>query len=255
MLCFVGVDTALLRNVQREFKTLEKAKQSPSTYDVLDIAGALRHLLIDDGPGLFKRAWDEIKPYVEGQMPKQPTISAVVLDRLFHLPHIRDGKSIVIAADATVENGVRSPFFLLHSGIIPDDELKEQTDLSDKVNMRLDVYKRTHCMIINNWAVRRETVVKYVANKLGGRHYDKRRRTKPGVLTEDDVYTILDQVFDFFGDNPSPNNLQVYYGPGGNALHAVVLGICTDLEESPDVQWFLETLNYFLDVSPPLGFK
>lgn len=249
------LDKSLLRNVQREFQTLEKSKRSPTAYDILDIAGALRHLLIDDGPGLFKRAWDELKPHVEGEMPRQPFINAFVLDTLFDLPHIQEGTSIVITADATMENGVRIPYHSFYPGNLSEEALKQQSDLMDKMRMKLDVYKRTTCMILGQYIVKRETAIKYVANKLGGRHYDKKRKLKPNVVDENHIFRVLDEAFDFFGDNPQPNNLQFYYGANGNALQAVILGLCADLEDSPDVMWFLDTLNHFLDKSPPLGFK
>ncbi len=71
---------ALLRNVQREFKVLEKkAKSSPAPDDILDIAGALRHLLIDDGRGLLKRGWDALKPITTGDMPREPIIGVIDL--------------------------------------------------------------------------------------------------------------------------------------------------------------------------------
>lgn len=179
MICCVKVDTALLRNVRREFKLLEKkAKSSPTPDDILDIAGALRHLLIDGGQGLFKRGWDALKPIMTGDMPKEPVIGAIDLWRLDEFPHIRNGSSIALANDVTMANGVRILASISTNGLVPDEDLKRQCDMLERVGLKLSWYKTSACMILGPYVICRETIIKYVANKLGARHYDTKRQTQ-----------------------------------------------------------------------------
>ncbi len=251
------VDVALLRNVRREFKVLQqKVKSSPTPDDIHDIAGALRHLLIDGGKGLLKRGWDELKPVVS-DMPREPEISVIDLGGLLDLklPHIQSGKAIALANDVTMANGVRIMAGVSYPGTIPDRDLEKQTDALERGCHKLSRYKESVCMILGPSYVCRETIIKYVTNKLGSRHYDTKRQTQQPMTIQDQIHLLLDNSFDFYGDNPKPTNLQVTYGENGNALHAAILSMCQDFEESPDIQWFISTIDKALQPPPNLGFK
>lgn len=251
------VDIALLRNVRREFRVLEKkAKNSPTPDDIHDIAGALSHLLIDGGQGLLKRGWDELKPVVSG-VPKEPVISVINLGGILDLklPHGLNGKTIALANDVTMGNGVRIMASISAPTLISDEDLKEQAELLERGWHTLSRYKESVCMILGPAYISRATILKYVANNLGARHYDTKRRTQQPMTVQDQIHLILDRSFDFYGDNPQPHNLQVYYGESGNALHAAILSMCQGLEESPDIQWFISTLDRSIQSPPNLGFK
>jgi hypothetical protein len=260
----MDVDTALLRNVRREFKVLEKkAKDSPTPDDILEMAGALRHLLIDEGKGLFQRGWDELKTVVSG-MPEQPIISVIDLGGILdlELPHIKSGKTVALANDVTMANGVRVMAGVSYPGIISDGDLKKQGERLKRIWYKLSWYRDSVCMLLGPWQISRGTVIKYVANKLGGRHYDTNRQPENSKIREqkkskirEQIYLVLDEYFDFYGDKPGPYNLPVVYGENGNALHAAILSMCQDLEESPDVQQFIAIVDKSLEPSQNLGFK
>lgn len=250
----MNVDRALLWNVRREFKVLEKkAKNSPTPDDILDIAGALRHLLTEGGQGLLKQSWDELKPVVSG-MPKEPAISVIDLAGILDLklPHVLNGETIALANDVTMGNGVRVTASISAPIVPSDEDLKKQAELLKRGWHTLSRYKSSICMILGPAYISRETIVKYVANKLGAIHYDTDRPTRK---VQDQINLILDRSFDFYGDNPQPHNLQAYYGENGNALHAAILSICQDFEESAHIQWFISALDEILQPPPNLGFK
>ena len=64
--------------------------------------------------------------------------------------------------------------------------------------VKLSAFMKQTSIVVNGNSVNREEVVKYVANKLGGAHYDRSRKennSKPG-LSLDDKYILLDSVHD-----------------------------------------------------------
>jgi hypothetical protein len=249
----MDVDTALIRNARREFKVLEKkAKDSPTPDDILDIAGALRHLLIDD---LLQRGWNQLKTVVTG-MPKEPVVNVIDLGGILdlELPHIKSGKTVALANDVTMANGVRVMASVSYPGIISDGDLKKQAERLKRIWYKLSWYEASVCMILGPWQISRGTIIKYVANKLGARHYDTNRQPENSKIREQ-IYPVLDEYFDFYGDKPGPYNLPVVYGENGNALHAAILSMCQDLEESPDVQQFIAIVDKSLKPPQNLGFK
>jgi hypothetical protein len=248
------VDTALLRNVRRELKEIKaKSENSPDPDAILDLGRSLRHLLIDKGNGLLKKAWDDIK--VPLDLPKEPMIRALNLNKIA-ASHTEDGKgAYTIASNVTMSNGVQPLGIFSVQRALTNDELKKLSFDFDLVDFKISKYRDSTCLVLGPRSVSRENVIKYVANKLGGVHYDKTRDYKEKNRAETEAFLLLDASFDFYSDDPQPSNLAVSFGANGNALHAAILGMCRDLLNSPDVQKLEATIDANVKPQPYLGFK
>jgi len=61
--------------------------------------------------------------------------------------------------------------------------------------VKLGVFLRQVSFAVNGVLINREEVIKYVANKLGGAHYDNNRKlSSTNEIALDDKYALLDQV-------------------------------------------------------------
>ncbi len=246
------MDKALLRNVRREVKEIEKKIEgSPDPDTILDLSRSLRHLLIDQGNGLLKKTWNEVK--VRFDLPQELMIRARNLNRVLDLPHFQDGRGTYAdASDVSGANGTRALGGFVTQGVVSDEDLRKQAYAAEPIDFKISKYRSSACLILGSQPISRENVIKYVANKLGANHYDKTRNDQK---KETEAYLLLDRCFDFYGDNPQSHNLAVTFGENGNALHAAILGICRNLLNSPDVQKLVVIIDANIQAPPNLGFK
>ncbi len=249
------MDKALLRNVRREVRNIEeKVDGSLDPDSILDLSRSLRHLLIDKGNGLLKKAWDDVK--VVFALPKEPMIKARNLNKVLELPHFQDGKAaFAFAGDITGANGGRLLGGYSVQGVVSDDDLKKQAFGSEPIDFKISKYRDSACLVFGPRTISRENVIKYTVNKLGAVHYDTTRDSREKNRAETEAFLLLDRSFDFYGDNPQPHNLAVSFGENGNALHVAIVGVCRDLLNSPDVQKLVAIIDANIQAPPNLGFK
>lgn len=99
----------------------------------------------------------------------------------------------------------------------------------------INEFKDSCCIYYKDTRIKRAEVIKYVANKLGGAHYDgKKRRDK-------EVYTLLDEIcvsrFTFGGefDETKPMSPK----GGKNPIYMEMLSFGQNIVNSPDIQKFM----------------
>lgn len=144
----------------------------------------LRRLLVD---GLLQRAWRDLN------LERQPIIRTPSLDvKLRHLALSKvtfaqagGGKHREIVVTTVVEYGdyLSQEQALKEFGSSPDDAPERDFLLQDFV--------KSTCIVVKGTSIDRHTIIKYVANKLGGVHLDPRRDLNK---EEELKFTLLDEV-------------------------------------------------------------
>jgi hypothetical protein len=222
----------------------------------------LRRLLAD---GQYARAWRTL------DLPGQPYVSSPDLDEMlgsidrtliqiaFAPPSQTVRDALANAGGQLMLNVVREvpvgsiavvlPGYVQGVGIllavIPEDRLggldqhaATQQHISSQLGRRvtrartLGTLLSSPAALVADHIVTREDVIKYVANKLGGAHFDPRRAGASG-----ERLALLDQV---------PARLNIGEAVTGfTAIYAEVLSIAESLAESGDAARFRDTLARF----------
>lgn len=127
-----------------------------------------------------------------------------------------------------------------NSALSPDEVKAEYEQTKDVMGknypVKLAFFLRQPSFVIEGIFINREEVIKYVANKLGGAHYDNSRKPKtsaPGVSLEE-KYALLD----------SARNSTMLADK--NAIYYELLSIGQRLVNSKDVQELRKTLRDML---------
>ena len=108
----------------------------------------------------------------------------------------------------------------LVSAVWCPDELPNQASLIAEETLYLTAFMSAPCLVVWGVQVSRRALVKYVANKLGGVHFDPTR----GTTDEDELFKVLDQV-------KEPTDM--------NAIYYELLSIGQALLTSRDVVTFV----------------
>jgi hypothetical protein len=155
-------------------------QKSVSDDDLRRGSAQLRHLLIE---GTLLRAW-RAKGF-----DKQPTILAPRLESC-----LKDHASIMIAVAGGGEyEGLQGALAVVRKH---GSEAQTQNDDDITYPFKLTKFVTGCALVINGKRIKREEVIKYVANKLGGAHYDERR--------SESAFAALDNaagLIDFLGKN------------------------------------------------------
>lgn len=106
----------------------------------------------------------------------------------------------------------------------------------------LSDYLRSTCIYLAGVRVSRRHLIKYVANKLGGVHYDPTRDEKDAA--ELAAYNALDDVFDFYSATPKDVRLPLVVDDTLHALHIALLAVCRDVTESEDIRYLLKKIRH-----------
>lgn len=119
---------------------------------------------------------------------------------------------------------------------IKADYEKQKELINKNYPVKLSEFLRQASFAINGVIINREEVIKYVANKLGGAHYDSTRRISPSgsSVCLEDKYMILDNV---------RNSTEV---ADKNAIYYELLSIGQRLVNSRDIQHLQKNLKRFL---------
>lgn len=140
----------------------------------------LRRLLLY---GDLQRAWKALG------FPKEPQIKTFTLD---HALEDQPVEKIWLAA----AGGARREFgsvqgVVLSGGASTPDEMKKRAARGPSMRlMGLTEFRDARCLVINGRAIPRRLVVTYVANKLGGAHFDPQRAGKADEM----LFRRLDAV-------------------------------------------------------------
>lgn len=143
----------------------------------------LRRLLVD---GDLQRAWRGLC------LDKQPIIRASSLEAtLRHLPL----KNVSFAqAGGAIHRGLcAAPSIEINMYLPPEEALRVFGSPSESPDrdFSLKGFISGTCVVVNGTSISRHTIVKYVANKLGGVHLDPRRDPADD---EERKFSLLDEV-------------------------------------------------------------
>jgi hypothetical protein len=172
----------------------------------------LRRLLVEDDLG---KAWRLVG------FTKQPIIRAVSLDAL--LEHIPLGNVILGAAGGVITRHGEAQITLSMRpwpGMLANPRLMEVPPLSE---LPLHAFMSATAMVINGKKLSRRELVKYVANKCGGAHFDEDRDE-----TEDEAVRELEATEWWAKVSNQP------------IMYYELLSIGQAVAKAPDVARFLE---------------
>ncbi len=147
----------------------------------------LRRLVVEND---LQRAWKE------AGNPRGPMIRAPTLEGL--IAEVPLSKIVFAAAGGAKYGGAELMGVLARNYAVPEEEIKRraQSGIPSKL-MGLREFASAPAVIVQGNLIPRRIVIKYVANKLGGAHFDSRRESnEEGVM-----YELLDKatVFQLLG--------------------------------------------------------
>jgi hypothetical protein len=217
-------DPELLRIVREDLDHLEKEWHAGVANEHLRITSSLlRRLLVD---GQLQRAW------IAAGFTRQPIIAAPDFDRM--LASV-DATKVVFAlagggltAAGQPRTDIEARFLVLvEGGSIPfvvSAEEARAAGVEDR-SFRLGAFVEGPCAYARGVRIKRRELIAYVANKLGGAHYDSRRdpvRERAFVLL-DEIHRIFDMA-------------------GRTGVYYELLGIAQQITAAEDVRTLRATI-------------
>jgi hypothetical protein len=173
----------LLRTVHGDLQYLrERWDESVDETSLRISSPVLRRLLVDLE---LQRAWKA------SGFAKEPIISTSTLDPIL-------GMGPVTRLTAAWAGGAKTPGVEIYDGafmrgyVMTGEEAAQFGRERPAVALGLRTYVEAPCMVLEGQVVPRRVLLKYIANKLGGAHFDPGRAQKP----EDRLYRLLDQARD-----------------------------------------------------------
>jgi len=178
----------------------------------------LRRLLVDNE---LQRAWKA------AGFEKEPSIVASTLEPLAR--RLSTQKVRFASAGGASYGGVELRGALMVGYAMSEEEFKSlHADGVPEKEYGLRAFIESTCIIVDGLEVPRRVLIKYIANKLGGAHFNKRRRDDSG---EERVYKRLDIAAE-----------QVVLA-GKNAVYFELLSIGQALVQAPDIIKLAESLE------------
>ncbi|OAJ71555.1 hypothetical protein A7976_08590 [Methylobacillus sp. MM3] len=171
-----------------------------------------RRLVVDND---LQRAWKDA-----GQ-PREPQIQSPTLEGI--IAEIPLNKILFAAAGGAHFGKEYLAGALIRNYAVPPEELQRraQTGVPTKL-MGLREFANTPVVIVQGIPIPRRIVIKYVANKLGGAHFDPRRESND----EGAMYELLDKA----------STIALLGKP---AIYFELLSAGQALANAPDIQAFL----------------
>jgi hypothetical protein len=139
-------------------------------------SNVLRNLLVED---LLGRAWRA------AGFKGEPAIEAIDLEN--HLAGLETNKIAFASAGGGTSEGALVAGALLYEGVMPESVIKARAEREPQTRkFKLSQFLSSPAVVYEGERICRRDVVKYVANKLGGAHFDTRRKT------DEHTYRLLD---------------------------------------------------------------
>lgn len=140
----------------------------------------LRRLLIQND---LQKVWKELG------LNKEPRFKVPMLSKV--LKEIPKNKVIFASAGGAKYNGLELIGVLVVDYVFTSEERKRLFSKTImKETLGLNAFVKSNSIIIEGREISRSTLIKYIANKLGGDHYDQRRVDND----VDDGFVLLDKV-------------------------------------------------------------
>lgn len=215
MMDFTAEDIELLDLVQSDLIFIrENSKPEADDHSLRRISGQLRHLLVDQA---LLKAWRLLQ-----LTPKQPTIITTKLDL--------DNNCDFAVAGGGQANGIQVANVRVTIGrTLGEEEIRKryeaEKDKPLKQAFTLQEFKDSSAFICGGKKIKREQVIKYVANKKGGVHLDTSRKK------DEEAYRLLDQA---------DNGMLI---AGKKTLYLELLSIWQALTSSNDIERLILEIN------------
>lgn len=181
-------------------------------------SGILRRLLVDGGAGLL--------PNYRRQLGRKGPLELEAID-LKRMIEGLDRQAIAwAAAGGATHNGLMVSSVLYYRRAMTDEQMKARYEAGEaKRMMPVARYLDSTCIIFEGASVSRRNVVQFIANRLGGVHFDP-TRDRSGAVVEAQ-FKALDEV------------MKRASLAEKNAVYFELLGIGQALVASPQVQEFM----------------
>lgn len=145
---------------------------------------------------------------IEGQLLKvvnilNETVNIMAPEISKHEEELSDPSIVFYQSGGANYKGMKVQFMKQLNRAMSSEEIKEsyekQKDLIDQsYSVKLSKFMKQTSFMINGVKINREEVIKYIANKRGGAHYDRSRKTErtgsKGDLEK--KFTLLDGIHD-----------------------------------------------------------
>jgi hypothetical protein len=178
-------DAELLAMVKSDLAFLEdKWDQSIDEQSLRRSSTVLRNLLVYDG---FGKAWR-----LDGRRG-EPQIEAVDLNRA--LAGLLLPKVAFATAGGALSQGMEIAAALVYLDAMSPEVIKERFAMGPEPPRRqfkLSEFLASAAVVVDGVPVNRRNVIQYVANKLGGAHFDVSRKE------DEEAYGLLDRVINTF---------------------------------------------------------
>lgn len=149
------------------------------------------------------------------------------------------------AGGAKYQGNIVQSFSIINRALSPE-ERKDRYEIEKKLigknyPVKLSEFLRQASFVVEGIIINREEVIKYVANKLGGAHYDSNRRSSPpgAPISLEDKYMLLDSI---------RNSTMV---ADKNAIYYELLSIGQRLVNNHDIQLLQKKLRQALGTKSP----
>lgn len=173
--------TELVRTVKADLAYLRQQWDHSVDDDSLRRSSpVLRRLIVEND---LQRAWKE-----SGQ-PREPQIQASTLESV--ITEIPLNRIIFAAAGGANYGNAQLAGVLIRNYAVPPEEIQRraQAGVPTKL-MGLREFANAPAVIVQGTPIPRRITIKYVANKLGGAHFDQRRESNE----EGAMYELLDKA-------------------------------------------------------------
>ncbi len=231
-------DTHLLRVTKGQLEHLKRQLQRPLDYDdLLQLSAVLRQLLVDND-GLVQSAWNTLG------YAKAVRIQTTSIDDLLDRDYLGDKRVNIAANGAVIGSTWVGPLGDCEPQItarLQEDLAPFGDDAHEPTTLILSDYLRSTCIYLAGIRVSRRHLIKYVANKLGGVHYDPARDKEDAL--ELASYNALDDVFDFYSATPKGGCFPLVVDDTLHALHIALLAIGRDVTASEDVNFLFKKIG------------
>lgn len=240
------VDIELLCQVHEDIDHLRNASRPPFANDTpRRLANELRRLLIE---GQLQAAWKMLGN------PRSPVIRANKMHDF-----VKRNNSFAISLGATLNGEMKIGGFMSGEGEFSKEEIESYAKESFELlnfPFLMNEFLDSTSIWCENVSISRRNIILYVAVKMGGVHYDTKRKDNK----RDKIFSVIDKILDkgwYFGgyteiiDNDKVEKIDKNLRPDNatGPLAAEIVSYCQSICSSPDVMELQKQIKDCVDFS------
>lgn len=149
----------------------------------------LRRLVIDGGGGILRT--------YRKQLGHKGDVKVEAVDLKAHLEGLERGRVALASAGGASHHGMTVSGAFEYRAVLTDDQIKARYERGLPTRrMGLTKFLDSTCLVVGGKSVSRRNVIQYIANRVGGVHFDETRdRLKPEVEAH---FVAMDEAMDTF---------------------------------------------------------